>query len=93
MNTLHIEHAVTDFPTWHDAFDKFASARTNAGVRAARIQRPLDDDAYVLVELDFDDHASAAAFLGFLREAVWAVPTNSPALAGDPQTRILRAVD
>jgi hypothetical protein len=93
MNTLHIEHAVTDFPTWRAAFDRFGPARSDAGVRAARIQRPLDDDAYVLVELDFDDEDSAAGFLGFLHQVVWATPANAPALVGAPQTRILRQVD
>lgn len=93
MNTLHIEHRVTDFSTWRNAFDRFAPARAEAGVRAVRIQRPLDDDAYVLIELDFDDADSAAGFLGFLTSVVWATPVNSPALAGLPQTRILRAVE
>ena len=92
MNTLHIEHSVTDYATWRSAFDRFASARAEAGVRAARIQRPLDDDAYVLIELDFDDAASAAGFLSFLETTVWATPANSPALVGSPQTRILQTV-
>jgi len=34
----------------------------------------------------------AAAFLEILRTRVWSVPDNSPALAGSPTTRILRAV-
>lgn len=93
MTTLHIEHPVTDFPTWRAAFDRFAPARADAGVRGFRIQRPLDDDHRVLVELDFDGAAGATAFLGFLREVVWAVPENSPALAGTPETRILRRAD
>ena len=93
MTTLHIEHPVTDFPTWRAAFDRFAPARADAGVRQFRIQRPLDDDHRVLVELDFDEAAGATAFLGFLREVVWAVPENSPALAGTPETRILRRAD
>ena len=93
MNTLHIEHAVTDYPTWRAAFDRFGPARAEAGVRQSRIQRPLDDDHHILVELDFDEEAAAAAFLTFLRRVVWAVPENSPALAGTPQTRILRRAD
>ena len=93
MNTLHIEHPVTDYATWRSAFDRFAAARAEAGVRAARIQRPLDDDAYVLIELDFDDADSARGFLGFLEAVVWATPANSPALAGSPQTRILQTME
>lgn len=90
MNTLHIEHAVTDFETWRTAFDRFSTARAEAGVLAHRIQRPLDDDRYVLVELDFEQAQSAEGFLGFLRTTVWATPTASPALVGSPRTRILR---
>ena len=93
MNTLHIEHPVTDYSTWRSAFDRFASARAEAGVRAARVQRPMDDAAYVLIELDFDDAASATGFLNFLEAVVWATPANSPALAGSPQTRILQTVE
>lgn len=93
MTTLHIEHPVTDFPTWRAAFDRFGPARADAGVRRFRIQRPLDDDHRVLVELDFDEAAAATAFLAFLRDVVWAVPENSPALAGAPETRILRRAD
>jgi len=33
--------------------------------------------------------AEADAFLGLLRTRVWSTPANSPALAGDPLTRIL----
>ena len=28
--TLHIEHEITDYPTWKAAFDRFADARTQA---------------------------------------------------------------
>jgi hypothetical protein len=54
MATLHIEHPVTDFGTWNAAFARFADARRQAGVRQQRIQRPVDDPAYVVVDLDFD---------------------------------------
>lgn len=89
MVTLLIEHPVTDFDTWADAFRSFATARSNAGVRAHRVNRPIDDDHYVLIELDFDTHDTADAFRTFLRTVVWSNPTNSPALLGEPITRIL----
>lgn len=43
MFTLSIEHAITDYPTWKVAFDRFAAAREQAGVLGARIRRPVDD--------------------------------------------------
>jgi hypothetical protein len=89
MNTLQIEHRITDYATWRAAFDGFAAARAGAGVRGHRVLRPVDDQHYVVVELDFDEAESAGRFLGFLRAVVWASPENSPALEGAPQTRIL----
>ena len=89
MQTLRIEHPITDFPQWQRAFEAVADTRTEAGVRAHRVLRPTDDDHYVLIDLDFDAVEQATAFLGFLRSRIWSIPANSPALAGDPVTRIL----
>ncbi|QGF25126.1 hypothetical protein Rai3103_07015 [Raineyella fluvialis] len=86
---MHIEHPVTDYATWHAAFDRFAAARSQAGVRAYTIRRPVDDDRYVSLDLEFDDREAAARFLRFLEEKIWAIPSNSPGLAGSPVTRIL----
>ena len=85
MATLHIQHPVTDFDTWTSAFQRFADARRNAGVRAQRVQRPVDDPKYVVIDLDFDTTAEARSFQGFLTAQVWADPKNSPGLAGTPE--------
>jgi hypothetical protein len=89
VTTLHIEHPVTDFRTWHAAFDRFAANRQQAGVRTERVARPVDDEHYVVVDLDFEGREQAQQFLGFLRSTVWASRDASPALVGTPQTRIL----
>ena len=89
MPTLHIEHPITDFATWRAAFDRFAEARRAAGVRGHRLQQPVDDPRYVVIDLDFDTVDQAASFLQFLQTTVWSVPANSPALAGSPQVKIL----
>lgn len=89
MTTLHIEHPVTDFDTWQAAFDRFAAKREQAGVRHQRVQRPIDDDRYVVIDLDFDSADQARSFLQFLQDNVWSTPANSPALAGAPRTAIL----
>lgn len=89
MPTLHIQHPVTDFETWSTAFDRFADVRRDAGVLSHRIQRPVDDPNYVVIDLDFETKEEAEAFLGFLRTKIWAIKENAPALAGDPQTLIL----
>jgi hypothetical protein len=89
MPTLHIEHGIVDFDLWREAFDRFEELRTRSGVRAHRVQRPVDDPHYVVVDLDFDTVEEANAFADALREKVWSSRENAPALAGDPQTRIL----
>jgi hypothetical protein len=89
MPTLHIEHPITDFDTWSSAFSRFADARRRAGVRAHRVQRPIDDPKYVVIDLDFDTNEGAQAFLSFLKKDVWGNQVNSPALAGEPLTMIL----
>ena len=91
MATLHIEHPITDFGTWRAAFDRFEAARADGGVVAARIYRPVDDDKYVLIDLDFATVDQAQKFHEFLRTRVWSTPDNAPALAGIPVTRILQA--
>jgi hypothetical protein len=93
MPQLHIEHAITDYATWKSAFDRFEPARAAAGVQAHRIARPVDDDAYIIVVLDFADVAAAAGFLSFLRTNVWPSRATSPGLAGEPQTRILTELE
>jgi hypothetical protein len=90
MTTLRIEHPIVDFDLWRKAFDSFADTRARAGVLSHRILRPVDDDRYVAIDLDFPTPEAAQEFLDFLRAKVWASPQASPALAGAPKTRILR---
>jgi hypothetical protein len=89
MATLHIEHPITDYETWRSAYNRFAEARTHAGVAAERVMRPIDDPAYVFIELDFATAAAASAFLRFLESQVWTSADHAPALVGRPRTTIL----
>lgn len=93
MPTLHIEHAITDFAQWSTAFNRFAEFRERAGVRRHTIQRPVDDPAYVVLDLDFDTTSEAERFLQFLQQNVWPSSENAPALIGTPQTKILESAD
>jgi hypothetical protein len=93
MASLHIEHAITDLETWTTAFGRFAEVRRQAGVRAERVQQPVDDEHYVLIDLDFDSAQEADAMLTFLRANVWASPEASPALSGAVTARVLESVE
>ena len=88
MPTLHIEHAISDLGTWLGAFNQFADARRDAGVVTQRIYQPVDDDNYIVVQLDFDAIEAAEEFRRFLETVVWAVSRLSPGLAGTPQARV-----
>jgi len=90
MTTLHIEHAISDFGSWSAAFERFAPARATFGVRAHRVQQPVDDPNYVVIDLDFDTDDEARRFLGFLQAKVWSSASTAPALVGQPQTKILQ---
>lgn len=93
MTTLRIEHAITDYDTWKGAFDRAEAIREQSGVRGYRIQRPVDDPNYLMIDLDFDDVAGAEALLSILREGIWASPERSPGLAGQPHARIVETVE
>lgn len=93
MASLHIEHPITDLATWMTAFAAIAEIRRQAGVTAERVRHPVGDDAFVVVDLEFDTSEHAHAFLRFLETQIWAVPENAPALAGAPEARVLEQVE
>ncbi len=93
MATLHIEHPITDLPTWLGAFAQFRQARSDAGVRSETIHQPVDDDKYIYVRLEFDDAERAGAFKQFLETRVWTSREASPGLGGSPSARVLTEVD
>ena len=90
MPVLHIEHAIVDFDLWSSAFERFAKVREDFGVRRHRVQQPVDDPKYVVIDLTFDTTAEAARFLRLLQTKVWSSPDNAPALVGTPRTTILQ---
>ncbi len=92
MARLHIEHAITDLATWLEAFTNVEEARRNAGVTGQRIHQPVDDDRYIVVDLDFDDIEAAQRFKEFLEQVIWQTPEMSPGLGGAPRARLLEEV-
>lgn len=92
MPTLHIEHRITDLATWTSAFQSLGEVRRQAGVTAETVRHPHGDDQFIVIDLEFDTSEHAFEFLQFLETQVWAVPANSPALAGSPESRVLERV-
>lgn len=64
-----------------------------AGVTAQRVRQPVDDDRYIVVDLDFDTVEAAEAFKGFLETVVWQSTELSPGLAGTLGARVLEDVE
>ncbi len=93
MATLHIEHSITDLDTWLGAFNTFADARKNAGVRMQRVRQPIGDPYYILIDLEFDDSEAAHEFKDFLESVVWQSKDLSPGLDSVPTARVLEDVD
>jgi quinol monooxygenase YgiN len=92
MPTLHIEHQIHDFASWKAAFDRDPAGRQQSGVLRYRVARPVDDPAYVMIDLDFASADEAVTFLTAMRE-VWRSPQAAPALRGSPQARIVELVE
>lgn len=88
MPTLLIEHSISDFDTWYNAFGRFATRRKEGGVLRERIMQPIGDPHCVLIDLEFATLEAAQHFQQFLETQVWSNPANSPALVGKPRARI-----
>jgi hypothetical protein len=93
MHILRIEHQVRDFGAWKQAFENDPVGRERLGVRSHRVLRPTDDPNYVMIDLYFDSSVEAEDFLAALRRDVWPSREAAPALIGDPQTRVVEAVE
>ena len=90
MYVLRIEHPVPDFAGWKKAFDGDPIGRERSGVRRYRVSRPIDDEKYVLVDLEFDTSAQAEALLAALR-AVWDRVEGK--VITSPRARVVEAVE
>jgi hypothetical protein len=90
MPILRIEHAVSDFNAWKQAFDSDPVGREKSGVRQYRVLRPIDDPNWVMIDLEFATTAEAEALLEGMR-AVWAGPART--IIFDPRARIGELVE
>jgi nucleotide-binding universal stress UspA family protein len=90
--TVHIEHPINDFATWKAAFERAAPLRAASRVRGYEVHRPVDDPAYVMIRLDFDNPDDATEFLEKLKQ-LWKNRDATPALRGTPQVRILERME
>lgn len=90
MLTVQIEHPVPDYDGWKAAFDRDPAGREASGVRRYRVSRPVDDERYVIIELDFDAQPTAEAFVAKMR-GIWQ-QVEGTVMTG-PQVRIVACVE
>jgi len=90
MFILHIEHPVMSFDDWKKAFDNDPVDRRKSGVRRYRVMRPVDDDKYVMIDLEFDERGKAESMLTDLR-ALWRNVEGK--IMMDPKTRIVEVAE
>lgn len=88
MTILRIEHRVTGFERWKQAFDADPLAREQSGVRRYTVLTSVDDPDYVLVDLEFDTADEAESMLEALR-ALW----GRVDVMRDPKARIVDVVE
>lgn len=67
MYILRIEHPIFNYEDWKRAFDSDPVNREKSGVRRHQLLRPIDDEKYVIIDLEFDTANQAEALLAALR--------------------------
>jgi len=55
MITLRIEHKISSYDGWKKAFDSDPINRKQSGVKEYRVYRPIEDDKFVIIDLDFEN--------------------------------------
>jgi hypothetical protein len=90
MYILRIEHPIFDFEAWKKAFDSDPVGREKSGVRRYQILRPVDDEKYVMIDLEFDTASQAEAALAALR-ALWGRVEGT--IMMNAQVRIVEVVE
>ena len=84
-----ILHRVKDYRAWRQVYDSFADVQQQGGVRAEEVLQSVEDPNDVLVTHDFDDEATARAFISSpeLRDAM-----GRAGVDGEPQLLWLGSV-
>ena len=90
MVMLRIEHPIFAYDGWKAAFDSDPVGRVKSGVRRYQILRPLDDEKYVMIDLEFDTVGEAEALLAAIR-AVWGQVEGTVMM--NAKTRIVEIVE
>jgi hypothetical protein len=90
MVIVQIEHPVPNFDAWKKAFDSDPVGRERSGVRRYKVLRPIDNQNYSMVDLEFDNSSEVETFLAAMRE-VWSRVEGK--IIESPRVRIVEVVE
>jgi hypothetical protein len=90
MYILHIEHPVSNYEGWKNAFDSDPVGREKMGVRRYQISRPADNANYVMIDLEFNTQQEAEALLAAMK-VVWGRVEGT--IMTNPQSQIIEVVE
>jgi len=90
MPVVRIEHSVPSFERWKQAFESDPADRKGSGVRRYTVLRLQDDPNYVMIDLEFDTVAEAAAFVQVMQR-IWG--GAGKAVMQNPVARIAEVVE
>lgn len=90
MYLLRIEHPISDYGGWKQAFDGDPVGRKKLGVRSYQILRPVDNPNYVMIDLEFDTASEAETLLAAMR-VVWSRVEGTIMMS--PQARIVEIAE
>lgn len=90
MYWLRIEHPISDYGGWKQAFDGDPVGRKQLEVRRCQILRLVENPNYVMIDLEFDIASEAEALLAAMR-VVWSRFEGTSMM--NPQARIVEIAE
>jgi hypothetical protein len=86
MIVLQIEHNVSSYDGWKNAFDSDPINRKKSGVKRYQIYQAAEDPKYVVIDLYFDSQEESLSALKALQQ-LWSKVQGTVMV--DPKARIL----
>ena len=68
MIVLQVEHTVSSYDGWKNAFDNDPINRKKSGVKRYQVYQSVEDPNYVVIDLYFDSLEESAAALNALQK-------------------------
>jgi hypothetical protein len=90
MIVLQIEHNVSSYDGWKDAFDSDPINRKKSGVKRYQVYQSVEDPNYVVIDLYFDSLEESAGALNALQK-LWSKVQGTVMV--NPKARMLNVTE